>query len=107
MIIIATRQAKLVLGALNCKRNQEKLQWQSTCISWSSVKADKLTKIGNLPINSGMRPYAIRSELSTWKLLMQLLDAFGRPSVMIISFSNFCVFSIVGKLEEMQIIIIA
>jgi len=38
---------------------------RNTIVSWSSVKADKLTKMGNRPINSGMRPYAIRSALST------------------------------------------
>jgi len=44
-------------------------QGKNTIISWSSVKADKLTKMGNRPINSGMRPNAIRSALSTCKVL--------------------------------------
>lgn len=48
---------------LNCLEKYK--QCRNTCISWSSVKADKLTKMGNRPINSGMRPYAIRSALST------------------------------------------
>ena len=39
-----------------------------TWISWFSVKADKLTRIGNLPTNSGIKPYAIRSLLSTCKI---------------------------------------
>ena len=36
-------------------------------MSWSSVRADKLTSMGKRPTNSGMRPYAVRSALSTWK----------------------------------------
>lgn len=36
-------------------------------MSWSSVRADKLTNMGKRPTNSGMRPYAARSALSTWK----------------------------------------
>jgi hypothetical protein len=34
-------------------------------MSWSSVRADKLTNMGKRPTNSGIRPYAVRSALST------------------------------------------
>lgn len=77
----------------------------NTCISWSSVRADKLIKIGNRPINSGMRPYAIRSALSTWKLLMLLLDAFGRVLAIIILTLTFVFFSTDVEVGEVHNII--
>lgn len=50
----------------NEKASYVKITKEYTFTSWSSDRADKLTKMGNRPINSGMRPYAMRSELSTY-----------------------------------------
>lgn len=37
-----------------------------TSTSWSSFRAEKLTKTGKRPTNSGIRPYATKSPLSTY-----------------------------------------
>lgn len=53
------------------KKKMKSKYWNAanviTWTSWSSVRADRLTKMGKRPMNSGIRPYAIRSLLSTWK----------------------------------------
>lgn len=46
---------------IQMRGNHNKQTWTS----WSSLRADKLTITGNRPTNSGMRPYAVRSPLST------------------------------------------
>lgn len=47
------------------KETQHMHASQVTSTSWSSLREDRLTRMGNLPTNSGINPYAMRSPLST------------------------------------------